>query len=390
MRPEFGPWVIRHRGELRGGGAGRHGRVVPLDAREPAAAARAEQRGRDRNACSPRSRSSARSSTPSSAARYWRLFRHSRTLLSASVIACFLLLVRGDDRRRGHGRAQVARELVGVARADRARVPDHRVRRPPRVARGALPGTSTCPTTRERRQDVSVLFGDLVGLHELLRAVVAGRGRGGARTRTGARRRRCSRGGSAARSRSSSATAIVATFNSRGDQPDHALRASRAALALQQRGCRLSPSEHPGWPRLRVGVNSGEAVRPRGRRRRVTSRTRWSATRSTPARAWRGSLPPGGVLIGATTHARAARRRRSWRERTGLRMKGKEELMSAYELAALFPRAVPQRRQSSRNEIGCAPSQSVSRPSSFSCSWPSTRVAKWFAQRCPALLANEQ
>ena len=27
------------------------------------------------------------------------------------------------------------------------------------------------PTTRERRQDISVLFGDLVGLHELLRAV---------------------------------------------------------------------------------------------------------------------------------------------------------------------------------------------------------------------------
>ena len=44
----------------------------------------------------------------------------------------------------------------------------------------------------------------------------------------------------------------------------------------------------------------------------------------------------------------------------------------------------------SRNEIGCAPSQSVSRPSSFSCSCPSTRVAKWFAQRCPALLAKEQ
>ena len=38
-----------------------------------------------------------------SAARYWRLFRHRPTLLSTAVIACFLLLVRGDDRRRDHG-----------------------------------------------------------------------------------------------------------------------------------------------------------------------------------------------------------------------------------------------------------------------------------------------
>ena len=44
----------------------------------------------------------------------------------------------------------------------------------------------------------------------------------------------------------------------------------------------------------------------------------------------------------------------------------------------------------SRNEIGCAPSHSVSRPSSFSCSCPSTSVAKWFAHRWPAFEANEQ
>ena len=52
---------------------------------------------------------------------------------------------------------------------------------------------------------------------------------------------------------------IAATFNSRGDQPDHALRAARAALALQEELAALA-SEHPGWPQLRVGVNSGEAV----------------------------------------------------------------------------------------------------------------------------------
>jgi class 3 adenylate cyclase len=52
---------------------------------------------------------------------------------------------------------------------------------------------------------------------------------------------------------------IMATFNSRGDQPDHALRASRAALDVSRRLGELA-DESPGWPRLRVGVNSGEAV----------------------------------------------------------------------------------------------------------------------------------
>ena len=52
---------------------------------------------------------------------------------------------------------------------------------------------------------------------------------------------------------------IVATFNSRGDQPDHALRAARAALALQ-RELEALVAEHPGWPRLRIGINSGDAM----------------------------------------------------------------------------------------------------------------------------------
>ena len=37
---------------------------------------------------------------------------------------------------------------------------------------------------------------------------------------------------------------VMATFNSRGDQPDHALRAARAALALQQRFA-AARREHP-------------------------------------------------------------------------------------------------------------------------------------------------
>ena len=52
---------------------------------------------------------------------------------------------------------------------------------------------------------------------------------------------------------------MMATFNSRGDQPDHALRAAGAALALQRELTALADA-NPGWPRLRVGINSGDAV----------------------------------------------------------------------------------------------------------------------------------
>jgi len=53
--------------------------------------------------------------------------------------------------------------------------------------------------------------------------------------------------------------AIMVTFNTRGDQPDHAQRASGAALALQAATAAVA-EEHPGWPRFRAGVNTGIAT----------------------------------------------------------------------------------------------------------------------------------
>lgn len=53
--------------------------------------------------------------------------------------------------------------------------------------------------------------------------------------------------------------AIMATFNRRGDQPDHAQRAAAAALALQEATARVA-ARHPEWPRFRAAVNSGEVV----------------------------------------------------------------------------------------------------------------------------------
>jgi class 3 adenylate cyclase len=53
--------------------------------------------------------------------------------------------------------------------------------------------------------------------------------------------------------------AIMATWGTRGDQPDHARRAVDAAVAVQRETCRIA-DEHPGWPRFRAAVNTGEAL----------------------------------------------------------------------------------------------------------------------------------
>ncbi len=53
--------------------------------------------------------------------------------------------------------------------------------------------------------------------------------------------------------------AIMVVFNKSGDQPDHALLAVRAGLALQRAATEVAEQE-PDWPRFRAGVNSGEVA----------------------------------------------------------------------------------------------------------------------------------
>jgi adenylate cyclase len=53
--------------------------------------------------------------------------------------------------------------------------------------------------------------------------------------------------------------ALLALFNAPARQGDHALRAVRAALSMQDAVERIAASQ-PGWPRMRVGANTGAAV----------------------------------------------------------------------------------------------------------------------------------
>ncbi len=53
--------------------------------------------------------------------------------------------------------------------------------------------------------------------------------------------------------------AVMVIFNQNGDQPEHAAKAARTALAFQAAATEIA-ANHPDWPRFRAGVNSGEVL----------------------------------------------------------------------------------------------------------------------------------
>jgi class 3 adenylate cyclase len=125
---------------------------------------------------------------------------------------------------------------------------------------------------------------------------------------------------------------VVATFNSRGGQPDHALRAARAALELQERFAALA-LEHPDWPSMRIGINSGEVVlREIGGYGHVAYPL-VGDTVNTGARL-ESLAPAGGVLIGAETYDQLPAGAMV-EAKSGLRVKGKADAVHAYVLLAL-------------------------------------------------------
>jgi adenylate cyclase len=125
--------------------------------------------------------------------------------------------------------------------------------------------------------------------------------------------------------------AIMATFNTRGDQPDHAERAARAALDLQARAAAIA-AEHPDWPRFRVGVNSGDAMVGILGTRQERSFTVIGDTVNVAARI-EAVAPPEGVAIGAETLRRLPGAR--VRPLGALELRGKREPVDAFVLEGL-------------------------------------------------------
>ncbi|TDD95159.1 adenylate/guanylate cyclase domain-containing protein [Jiangella asiatica] len=125
--------------------------------------------------------------------------------------------------------------------------------------------------------------------------------------------------------------ALMVTFNRDGDQPDHAVRAARAALAIQTATAAVA-ARNPDWPRFRVGVNTGEvAVGLLGTAGGRTFTVIGDAVNL--AARLESAAPVGGVLIGGTT-ARLLSGART-EPVDGLRVKGKSEPVEAYRLLGL-------------------------------------------------------
>lgn len=232
------------------------------------------------------------------AVRYWSTYRHDMSLLAASVIACFVLLaeamvgVATTGERAWHAswwewHALIVLAYLVVGVAARREWREERFRH------------LYLPSTRHQSQNVSVLFSDLAGFtsfserasaedvadmlahyYEIAAPLISRRFGGEVEKFMG--------------------DGMMATFNTRGDQPDHAVRAARAGLALQAE-IGHAADRHPEWPRLRVGINSGEAVRRELGGYGHIAYTVIGDTINTGSRL-EGKAPLGSVVIGAETY----------------------------------------------------------------------------------------
>ncbi len=128
--------------------------------------------------------------------------------------------------------------------------------------------------------------------------------------------------------------AIVAVFNAPVPQPDHPLRAARAALEFQAATGRIAAS-HPDWPRFRVGIATGPAVVGNVGSDEVRSFTAIGDTVNLAARL-QAEAAPGAILVSEAT-AEALRGRAVLATVGPFHLKGKAEPAGAFELTGLVP-----------------------------------------------------
>ncbi|WP_460698178.1 adenylate/guanylate cyclase domain-containing protein [Nocardia thraciensis] len=126
--------------------------------------------------------------------------------------------------------------------------------------------------------------------------------------------------------------AVMALFNAPAQQPDHALRAAGAGLALQ-RVVGETADRHPGWPRFRVGVNTGPALVGNVGAPQMRNYTAIGDTTNLAARL-ENLAEPGTVVIGSLTRAQLGARARV-RGRGTVTVKGRSEPVTCYVLDGL-------------------------------------------------------
>jgi class 3 adenylate cyclase len=126
--------------------------------------------------------------------------------------------------------------------------------------------------------------------------------------------------------------AIMVVFNALEDQPDHARRAARAAIGMRDEVMRVADGQ-PGWPRFRIGVNTGQAVVGNVGAQRMRSFTAIGDTTNLSARL-QAQAQPGQIVISRATYDGIGSAARvnglGW-----LELKGKQDPVEAFELVSL-------------------------------------------------------
>jgi adenylate cyclase len=126
--------------------------------------------------------------------------------------------------------------------------------------------------------------------------------------------------------------ALMAIFNAPVAQPDHPLRAARAALGMQRRADALAAG-HPEWPRFRVGIATGPALVGNVGSDEVRSFTAIGDTVNLAARL-QAQAEIGRVVVSAATAA-ALEGKATLVPIGELTLKGKERPQPAFELVSL-------------------------------------------------------
>ena len=125
--------------------------------------------------------------------------------------------------------------------------------------------------------------------------------------------------------------ALLAVFNAPTRQPDHPLRAARAALEMQAAVTELADGH--GWPRFRIGVNTGPALVGNIGSDQLRSYNVIGDAINVAARL-EGVAEPGTVVIGETTY-RAIHPPPEVEPLGTLELKGRQQPVEAYRLLHL-------------------------------------------------------
>jgi adenylate cyclase len=134
--------------------------------------------------------------------------------------------------------------------------------------------------------------------------------------------------------------AMMAIFNAPTPQPDHALRAARAALGMQQAVARAAP--HGERPSFRVGINTGPAIVGNIGAAEIRNFSAIGDATNLAARL-QTYAPEGSVVLSASTYQQI-RDHAVVRELGVPKLKGKSQPVQVYELLELrspAPAAMP-------------------------------------------------